>query len=244
MNRNFNHQPRVFCVGWHKTGTSTLGIALLELGYSVLGARLDLYKQLQAGDIQSVLDVAAEFDALQDVPWAALYQELDERYPGSRFILIERDAESWLKSAKRHFSDTYVPLHEWLYGEGVLEGNEHIYIERYKKHNEEVKEYFSERPEDLLVMNLHEGDGWEKICKFLKCDVPNKRFPHSNKGPHSYTIFDKIINKIRKLVPLRIRAFIFKVKLKLLEFRGRPDPRNKFNNMVENRTERENRLRK
>jgi len=32
----------------------------------------------------------------------------------------------------------------------------------YKKHNEEVLEYFKHRPQDLLIMDITKGDEWEK----------------------------------------------------------------------------------
>jgi hypothetical protein len=107
-------QPKVFCIGWHKTGTSTLGDALLILGYKVTGARLDLAHSLLDGDIRPALKVAEQFEALQDVPWAALFKELDMQFPNSKFILTVRDDEEWLNSAKKHFKDKYVKLHQWL----------------------------------------------------------------------------------------------------------------------------------
>ena len=82
----------------HKTGTTSLGLALLKLGYSVLGARIDLGEKLSEGRIEEVLEIAEPFDALQDVPWALLYKELDEKFPNSKFILTVREEEKWLKS--------------------------------------------------------------------------------------------------------------------------------------------------
>ncbi len=230
--------PRVFCIGWHKTGTSTLGMALLDLGYSVLGARLDMVHPLRRGDVQEVLDVAGQFDALQDVPWAALYRELDECYPGSRFILTERDETAWLRSASRHFGSADVPLHEWLYGVGVLKGNEARYLERYRRHDREVREYFRDRPDDLLVMNFAVGDGWDSLCAFLGHPIPGKRFPHENKGPQSFNALDRTMHWLRQIVPMPVRRGVFAVKQALRDRRGLPDPRNRFNNMVENRSER------
>ena len=241
MPRQRADRPRVFCIGWHKTGTSTLGYALLELGYSVVGCRLDMVHPLRRGDFREVLDLAGDFDALQDVPWAALYRELDQRYPGSRFILTERNEDSWLRSASRHFGTTDVPLHEWLYGAGVLNGNEALYRERYARHNREVREYFRDRPEDLLVMNFAEGDGWDALCGFLGHERPAKRFPHANKGPQSFNTLDKSVNWLRAVVPLPIRRAIFALRQVIRDRLGRPDPRNRFNNMVENRRERANR---
>ncbi|MCB0629671.1 MAG: hypothetical protein KDD15_08060, partial [Lewinella sp.] len=138
MARNRSNKPRVFCIGWHKTGTSTMGMALLKLGYTVLGARLDTAEQLLAKNKKAVLQLAGDFDALQDVPWAALFQDLDEAYPGSKFILTVRDEMAWLNSASKHFKDSHILLHEWLYKNGVLRGNEDLYLERYRRHYREV----------------------------------------------------------------------------------------------------------
>jgi hypothetical protein len=237
MARQKPDQRRVFCIGWHKTGTSTLGLALIRLGYSVVGCRLDMVHPLRRGDLEAVLDVAGQFDAVQDVPWAALYRELDERYPGSRFILTERDDDSWLRSARRHFKNTEIALHEWLYGRGRLIGNEKLYLDRYRRHNSEVREYFAGRPDEFLVMNLAEGDGWAVLCGFLGYPVPQQLFPHANKGPHSYTFFDKTRAGFRRLVPMPLRKAVFATRRFARALLGFPDPRNRFNNFHENRRE-------
>ena len=214
-----------------------MGMALLDLGYSVLGCRLDMVHPLQRGDVRSVLDVAGQFDAVQDVPWAALYRELDERYPGSRFILTEREEEEWLRSARRHFKDTEIPLHGWLYGEARMIGNEELYCRCYRRHNRRVREYFRGRSGDLLIMNLAKGDGWELLCEFLGHAVPSRPFPHANKGPQSYTAADKAKAGIRRLVPVRVRRAIFRLRQFARDLVGMPDPRNRFNNFEQNRRE-------
>jgi len=230
-------QPKVICIGWHKTGTSTMGLALLELGYKVLGAREDMAKYLLKGDITTPLKLAGKFDALQDVPWAALYKELDKAYPGSKFILTLRDEDSWLNSAKKHFKDYNIPLHEWLYSDGVLEGNEELYLNRYKKHYAEIKTYFAGREKDLLVMNFKEGDAWEKLCGFLDKPLPKKAFPHENKGNHSLNTKEKLIRVIRNGIPKPIR----KLRVKVLEKLGLHHGTDRFNNSNVNRAERKDR---
>ena len=226
---------KVICIGWHKTGTSTIGMALIRLGYEVLGARLDTTDDLFNNNIESVIEVARPFDALQDVPWAALYKELDEAFPGSKFILTERDEQKWLHSAKKHFGSSHVPMHQWLYGEGVLEGNEELYLKRYQEHNREVRAYFKDRPDDLLIINFENGEGWEKVCPFLGHEIPNRPFPHANKGEHNYNSKDKVIHSLREATPNWLRKFIFNTKLNLLKPFGYNDPRNKFNNFPHNR---------
>lgn len=234
MARNKSHKARVFCIGWHKTGTTTMGVALLQLGYSVLGCRLDMGLPLLQGDKELALEEAGKFDALQDVPWAALYRELDQRYPGSRFILTYREDKAWLNSAVKHFKGLDVDLHEWLYGNGVLLGNEQLYLERYQQHNKEVRAYFAGR-DDFLEMDLAAGDGWDKLCTFLGEPVPKKAFPHTNKGQHNYTWKDKLKRKLIALVPNALR----RKRVEVLERMDMHDGRNRFNNHEQNKKWRE-----
>ncbi|WP_127844465.1 sulfotransferase family protein [Psychroflexus aestuariivivens] len=234
---NTQTKPKVVCIGWHKTGTSTMGDALLSLGYKVIGAREDLAYSLLEENIQPALTVADDFEALQDVPWAALFKELDQAFPNSKFILTTREEQAWLNSAKKHFKDGNFKLHEWLYGNGVLEGNEDLYLKRYRAHYEEVKAYFKDRPDDLIVMDFKQGDSWEKLCSFLNQPIPKKAFPHSNKGKHNYTLKDKFVHALRQLSPNWLRQLRIKLLLKL----GFPDKRDRFNNKQYNKAERNKR---
>lgn len=236
MNTERN-KPRVICIGWHKTGTSTLGTALLRLGYSVLGCRLDAYHLLNVGDVEAALEIADPFDAVQDVPWAAMYQEFDARFPGSKFILTVREEGSWLRSASRHFGDLPIPMHGWLYGEPSLVGNEELYLARYRQHNDDVRSYFDARRDDLLIMDLAAGDEWKKLCAFLNEPVPNVRFPIENAAPTSLTGYRKFRYRAREQAPAYLRGWWFMLRLAYLRARGRPDPRNRFNNFPHNRIE-------
>lgn len=220
---------KIFCIGWHKTGTTTMGDALLVLGFDVMGARLDLAELLLQGKKNEVLDCARDYSVLQDVPWNALFKELDATYPGSKFILTIRDEQQWLNSALKHFKDSYTSMREWLYGEGIIQGNEELYLKRFQSHNAEVKDYFKDRPEDLLVMDLSKGHGWAELCGFLNMDIPNKAFPHSNKGKHTLTKQDKFILFLKDLIPVGIR----KLRMTFLGILGK-DPRQRFNNRTEN----------
>ena len=231
-------RPRVFCIGWHKTGTSTLGLALIELGYKVLGCRLDTVEDLKAGRLDAVLAIADDFDALQDVPWAFLFKELDQRYPGSRFILTDRDEAAWLRSARGHFGSGHYSMHEVMYGEGCLEGNEQLYLERFRAHNAAVREYFRTRPGDLLEMNLSAGDGWEKLCGFLNRPNPRRAFPHANKGKHSWSSLERWRNRVRDIVPVPVRRAGFRLRLRIRGILGLPDPRDRFHNLDANRANR------
>jgi hypothetical protein len=127
---------------------------------------------------------AERFDAFQDNPWPMLYREMDERYPGSRFILTVRPSDRWIRSVVKHFGKTDEPMREWIYGPGCGHpcGNEDVYIERYERHNAQVAEYFRDRPADLLTLDITSGDGWELLCPFLGQEIPAVPFPCENQA--------------------------------------------------------------
>ena len=37
----------------------------------------------------------------------------------------------------------------------------------YDRHHEHVEQYFKNRADDLLIMNIFDGDGWDVLCPFL-----------------------------------------------------------------------------
>jgi hypothetical protein len=195
---------KIICVGFHKTGTSTLDEALKILGYKVIGLRLDLAKYLLNGDYSKALKIADKYDAFQDNPWPILYKELDKKYPNSKFILTIREDQKWLKSIVNHFGGDNTGMRKWIYGESDPKGNEELYLKRYQKHNQDVIEYFKDRKEDLIIVSWEKGDGWNEICTFLGKQIPNQDFPHSNKGNYNKkpNIKDKIILSLKKFKKL------------------------------------------
>lgn len=174
-------------IGFHKTGTTSLGIALEQLGYTVchgarplrlaLGPR-QMIDILRHGPVDPILDVAGRYEAFEDVPWFALYKELDRRFEGSKFILTTRDPLRWLDSARRYFGRTTSPLREWIYGVGSPLGQEQRWLDRYRRHHDDVQAYFRNRPHDLLVVDWERGSGWPELAGFLDRAAPAQPFPH------------------------------------------------------------------
>ena len=177
---------KVFGIGFHKTGTSSLAAALRILGYRVIG-HLRVMGYFGAKDpracrsaLRRACRIVARFDAVQDEPWFVLYKELDTRFPGSKFILTTRSPDPWIGSVVRHFGNRSSAARRWIYGVGYPKGNELTYLSRYRQHNQEVVDYFRERPRDLLLLDITAGEGWEKLCPFLGVTVPAIPFPRVN----------------------------------------------------------------
>ena len=173
-------QAKLFGVGFHKTGTTSLADALRILGYRVTGPNGVMDPEIATNALPMALRLVEEYDAFQDNPWPLLFRELDRRFPGSKFVLTERPTRTWIASVVKHFGDRSTPMREWIYGVGAPRGHEGIFVARYERHNEEVRAYFADRPDDLLVLRVTEGDGWDKLCAFLGRAVPSAAFPHSN----------------------------------------------------------------
>ncbi len=173
---------KVFGVGLHKTGTKSLAQALRILGYRVTGPNGTRDPRIADNALDLALQMAPDFDAFQDNPWAVLFREMDQAFPRSKFVLTRRPAERWISSVVRHFGDQTTPMREWVYGRGCPLGNEDLYVARYRRHNEDVIAYFADRGEDLLVMDFEAGDGWDALCAFLRRPVPDVAFPHVNRA--------------------------------------------------------------
>ena len=161
------------------------------LGYDHQTQRLDLVRHLRAGDMTPIFNVAAEKESFDDWPWLLLYREMDQRFPGSKFILTIRDPDSWIRSYRnmlarqKKASEELNEIRRTLYGLPFPNVTDDQLLERYRSHNQQVMEYFKDRPESLLIVDWAAGDGWAKLCQFLDKKIPAKPFPHANRGDYS-----------------------------------------------------------
>lgn len=169
---------KVFCVGYAKTGTSTLTQALSLLGYrSVHWLRAG--KEPKCGWVQCIKK--CNYDAFADTPIIShgFFKLLDQEFPNSKFILLLRDTDSLLRSWKNYFRGSPLAMDSEQMRKKVKR--------YYERHNNEVLAHFEGKPDQLLVMNIFKGDGWEKLCPFLDKPIPDKPFPHKRKGNYHIT---------------------------------------------------------
>ena len=200
--RNFDPTPielkplptRVFGIGLHKSATTSLDEAFKKLGMDSLhwgqGEAPMIWYEMNALGRSPTLE---KWYALCDMPIPLLYRQLDKAYPGSKFILTVRDEVAWLASVQKLWSYKHNPtrhlwtvypisnvLHRALYG--THEFDALVFLERYRRHNREVLEYFRDRPDDLLVMDMDKGGDWQALCAFLGKPVPNVPYPRANQS--------------------------------------------------------------
>lgn len=175
---------KIFGTGLQRTGTMSLTRALKRIGIETVQFPKELYYDLNAG-------VLNEYDGFTDFPIPLLYQQLDQAYPGSRFIHTIRKEQKWLESVEWLFTTGTIKFntqnnqhaqefHRQFYGTTQFDAD--LFLARYRKHNQAVKDYFADRPDDFLVINFEAGDGFPEICNFLGLEIPEAAFPHVNKS--------------------------------------------------------------
>jgi hypothetical protein len=172
---------KVFGIGLNKTGTSSLNKALNILGIRSLhdpNGVPEILKYEKKNNLKT-LSTLNEFKGFSDYPFDKIFKELDKAHPNSKFILTIRDLKSWLISRKNHvLRNQKNPNYKGWW----LKVNIPKWIRAWKKHNADVREYFKNRPDDLLIIDICNGEGWGKLCPFLDLPIPNQPFPHKNEN--------------------------------------------------------------
>jgi len=182
------HKPmdkaRVFGVGLSRTGTSSLTKALSVLGWKAVHWPL------------SIKEICAA-EAATDITVSVRFRELDQSFPGSKFVLTVRAVGSWMESLRSYFDlaharyvkrslypaqwDFVADAERKLYGKllGFSKFTDEQLFDAYNNHERAVRRYFTTRPAQLLVFDVSEG--WSPLCRFLGVPIPAERFPHWNR---------------------------------------------------------------
>jgi hypothetical protein len=177
---------KVFGVGVHRTGTTTLSYCMRRFGFRHCGYQLPLLEAWCAGDPGPLFAAADEVDSAGDWPWPLAFRELDARYPEARFVLtVRRDPQVWLESLLYHARRSGpTRARELIYGHSDPVGHERAHLDLYLAHNAAVRAWFQGRPGKLLEVCWERGDGWPELCGFLGQPIQEDPFPHVNqRGP-------------------------------------------------------------
>ena len=182
---------------------------MAELGY-VVGDQTTaemLVRDWGRRDFTKIAGYCHSGEFFQDIPFSLPYtfQAMDMYFPSSKFILTIRDSESWYKSMYDfHLRDTVhgnkakslemLKDATYCYKGFAYDTKALVYdlpndepyhketlINHYDFHNKMVKDYFRNRPEDLLVLEVSEAGAYKKLCDFLGKPCASVDFPWENK---------------------------------------------------------------
>lgn len=191
----------VIGVGYGRTGTASLKLALEQLGLGpcyhmseVLPNpdRIALWKRIGEGAADAdpgLWESAFEgYRATVDWPACTHWRALTKHYPDAKVILTRRDAGKWFTSvnetilnpdacARMAASPPGVMLERniWRLFDGRLDEREHM-MDCFERHAAEV--IAGVDPQRLLVFEAR--DGWAPLCEFLGVEAPDEAYPHVN----------------------------------------------------------------
>lgn len=176
---------KVFGIGLNRTGTSTLKIALRQLGYKHCRRQRQLINQYYKQDFRAIFQEIAHHDSFDDWPWPLMYKEILAEYGDrARFVLTKRATpEIWVNSLKSHAEVTpNQGARKRIYGYDYPHGAEAAHMLYYDKHNAEAQKFFrnSNAQNQLLEVCWGRRNNWKSLAKFLGEPVPNMIFPHVN----------------------------------------------------------------
>lgn len=201
-------KPKVFCVGRNKTGTTSLKTAMRDLGY-VIGEQRPaelLLRDWAMRDFRRLRRYCLTAQFFQDIPFSLPYtfQAVDAYFPNSKFILTTRDPELWHRSmvafhrkesvhGEKALSLEALKEAEYCYRGFAYETKVFVYdlpgddpydkdtlISHFRFHNRCVTDFFRNRREDLLVLDVSEKGSYSKLCEFLGHDCDGREFPREN----------------------------------------------------------------
>jgi len=167
--------PKVFCIGFMKTGTTTLGKSFEMLGYRNSSYNYTVYRDYYLKDkMDKVLDYTARYESFDDLPWSleSVIPIMDEKFPQSKFVYLQRDETSWKKS-----------LENWSYYQTNTKKDLKRYLSNFRNHKAFVHSYFKDRSsEEFLTLDVQDGNGFKKLADFLGKNTDKNAFPHFNKS--------------------------------------------------------------
>jgi hypothetical protein len=209
---------KVFCISMQRTGTTSIGKFFRDFGFHWAGWPADEKNDWSGswydGDYEAIFSSSdfTKSNAFEDSPWffPGFYKILFRRFPKARFILFNRDLDSWFRSMMNHSAGDVIgrtDIHckvyrrELEYFELLRSGKideekenkihskktmklgEHAghYKNVYRLHVIEVEEFFRKHsPASLHVGSLEDPHKWQKLGKFLGVDVPDGYTSHEN----------------------------------------------------------------
>jgi len=200
-----NHKTynKVFCIGFNKTGTTSLEYTLGEFGFSC-GSQWKgelLIKDWNLRGMEGVESLRNTAEVFQDVPFSLpkLYESLDQMFPQSKFILTVRDSEhQWYSSLTNFHAKVFASNKKkpptpndlmnatYVYRGWALDFfkiafdypaiplyDEEKYKSIYLDHINDVRLHFKGRKKDLLLLNLADPNGFSELVEFLEIKDPS-----------------------------------------------------------------------
>ena len=201
---------KLFCIGLHKTGTTTLADYMLNFGFNATHSIDWINDKSKLEKFNFFSDGGSHFDNINEFDFEKLFFKYDQ----STFILQTRDTEKWVISKLKHAGwdentkiqkDNFSKINhnDWEY-KSLLTIEK--FIEHKINYEKKVISFFKEKdPNRLLIIDItnksQQYQELEKLKDYLNLKSIYKiPLPHSNKKKSSITIPNDILNFVKKTI--------------------------------------------
>ncbi|WP_444918704.1 sulfotransferase family protein [Microbulbifer sp. JMSA003] len=203
---------KIIGAGFGRTGTFSLKLALEALGFRSclhmsdfasshsLSQHWLIELEKEFPDWKSLSD---KYEVMLDWPVCIFIEEFFSENPSAKVIFTERNFDDWYSS----MSNTIFPALYWANHVDYERASYFIKIVKkyiidktfandfskdhariiYHSHISKIKEIIPK--DNILFFNVK--DGWEPLCSFLCCDMPNSEFPNENKAVNFSSMLKK-----------------------------------------------------
>jgi len=179
---------KIFIIGLPRTATTSVCLALLGLGFKTAHNAYTQHAFTQA-------------QVLADTPIFCDYQTLDKHFPNSKFIYLTREASLWIPSIKQllqrmmvnlqrndggfnpHLKRCYSEVFSPLTADNIEQ--DEFLLSCYQRHQQDVVDYFQQRNQDLLTLDVSDEHSYQALLNFLnveQLDENKKGFKPINIG--------------------------------------------------------------
>jgi len=204
-------KQKIFIIGLPRTSTTSVCLATLNLGFKTAHTAYT-HQSLEQAQV------------IADTPIFCDYQTFDTSYPNAKFIYLTREPMLWLPSIKQLLQRMYKNLQRTDGGfnpvlkrcynsvfSPLTEENinqDEFLLQCYQRHFQSVKDYFSGREQDLLIIDVSQPNSYCALVEFLELKT-NKSdtlgFEHINIGG-KVTAWKKIKHPLKIEATLRGRV--------------------------------------
>ena len=161
---------KIFIIGLPRTATTSVCLAMLGLGYKTAH---NAYTENAFNEAQVIADTPVFCD----------FEKLDKHFPNSKFIYLTRNEEAWLPSIKQllqrmivnlqrndggfnpHLKRCYNDVFSPLTVDNIAQDD--FLLQCYQRHQASIFEYFQDREDDLLTIDVSEPLSYQALLAFL-----------------------------------------------------------------------------
>ncbi|PAJ74024.1 sulfotransferase family protein [Pseudoalteromonas sp. NBT06-2] len=167
-------EQKIFIIGLPRTATTSVCVAMLKLGF----------KTSHTAYTKESMDTA---QVIADTPIFCDYQKLDIEYPNAKFIYLERKCSSWLPSIRQlltrmlknlqrtdgGFNPTLKRCYNTVFSPITIDniGKDDFLLSCYQAHQQGIYNYFKNREQDLLTIDVSDENSFQALLAFLDIDA-------------------------------------------------------------------------